>query len=170
MTMIPPSRGAFNRSRWECSLNTRSDRSQPDPAVEPAVLILPRAVQVEMIEHARRELPREAVGLVAGNERLRATAVLPLVNRIERHAFFADPYSQYQAYQRIKAEGLTTIAVYHSHPFGGPNLSDVDVHVGERNRLLQIVIAMSWPQGAETILHAYTILDGIPWQIPVSED
>jgi len=132
----------------------------------PEVLVLPRQCEEQMINHARRDLPREAVGLVGGNAEGRAVAVLPLVNRIDIYGFFADPYSQYLAMKLIKKAALTPIAAYHSHPFGAPELSAADLHFGGRNGLIQIVIALGAASDAP-VVRAFKVVAGHPVRLPI---
>jgi proteasome lid subunit RPN8/RPN11 len=120
-----------------------------------------------MVKHAQRELPREAVGLVGGRDSSRAVAVLPLVNRVARHAFFADPYAQYLAEKWLSANGLSAIAVYHSHPFGGTSLSATDLHFARNSQLVQIVIAVA-DRRTVAELKAYRIVDGIPIRVDIA--
>lgn len=70
------------------------------------------------------------------------------------HEFFADPFAQYLAERRLSREGLSVIAIYHSHPGGGTELSDADrmaasrwnwahiVIVPERSAMMQITCAL----------------------------
>jgi proteasome lid subunit RPN8/RPN11 len=79
-----------------------------------------------MIALAWDAYPAEAVGLVGGARPGRARSVHPLPNLAPLGAFFAEPYSQYEATRRIEAARERVIATFHSHPEGGASLSAED--------------------------------------------
>jgi proteasome lid subunit RPN8/RPN11 len=86
-------------------------------------------------------LPDEAVGLLAGAEG-RITAVIPLPNIAPTGQFLADPYAQYQAERQLQEEGMHLLAIYHSHPAGGTQLSPLDIKFAKERPCLQVVIAL----------------------------
>jgi [CysO sulfur-carrier protein]-S-L-cysteine hydrolase len=79
----------------------------------------------EMIELAWSAYPAEAVGLVGGIGGT-VKSVYGLRNLAHCGAFFADPYDQYQALQRMTLSGERLMATFHSHPEGAAELSEVD--------------------------------------------
>jgi hypothetical protein len=82
-------------------------------------LIVPMELRRELIDHAERESPMEAIGMLGGRG-TRAIRVVPLRNRAaDPHAFFADPYEQFLAERLFARVGLKIVALYHSHPGGG---------------------------------------------------
>jgi proteasome lid subunit RPN8/RPN11 len=108
---------------------------------EVAVFTIGSAAFTAMLHHAGQEEPREAVGMLAGDPSYMATLALPLVNLAGPGAFLADPYSQYLAEKRISAEGLKLLAIYHSHPGGGAELSAADREFAGLRDIINIVIA-----------------------------
>jgi proteasome lid subunit RPN8/RPN11 len=86
-------------------------------------------------------MPREAVGLLAGADGL-ASRQIALPNVLGEKHFLADPYAQFRALSQLSAEGLTLLAVYHSHPGGGVQLSALDLAFARRLPYLQLVIAI----------------------------
>jgi proteasome lid subunit RPN8/RPN11 len=100
-----------------------------------------RPVFQAMLDHADREQPREAVGMLAGRPSSTASLALPLANVAGPAAFLADPYTQYLAEQRIRAESLNLLAIYHSHPGGGACLSAIDCAFARLHNTIHVVIA-----------------------------
>ena len=96
-----------------------------------------------MLRHAERDQPCEAVGMLAGDSSGTASLALPLANLAGPRAFLADPYTQYLAEKRIAAEGLSLVAIYHSHPGGGASLSPSDHAFAKLRDTTQIVIALA---------------------------
>ena len=129
-------------------------------------LTLAPGVRAALIAHAERELPREAVGLLAGTDRC-ATMVCQLTNLAGDHAFLADPRTQYEAERRIARHGLSLLAIYHSHPAGSATMSELDVRFSRRRDVLHVVIALArpWHEGAE--LRAYALEAGHPTELPL---
>lgn len=97
---------------------------------------------------ARDARPREAVGLLGGRSTGHVDVVLPLANIASgERAFFADPYSQYCALQRLEAEHLAVLAIYHSHPCGGVDPSAEDLVYARRWSCAHLIVAL--PENAD---------------------
>ncbi len=77
------------------------------------------AVLEAMWLQARREAPRECVGLLVGRAG-RAEAAWPLPNVSPRPevAYEADPRALVAALRRMDEAGLELVGIYHSHPNG----------------------------------------------------
>ena len=112
----------------------------------------------QMMQHAQRAAPMEAVGLLGGKENGRASALIPLTNVAGPKAFLADPFGQFQAERRLAQDGLHLLAIYHSHPGGGVMLSDADKEFARRWPCAQIVIAVDRPDAYPSEIRAYRVL------------
>ncbi len=87
-----------------------------------------------MRSHVDACKPEEACGLLAGTGQL-VREVLQITN--QNHSptgFRMDPVEQIQAFNRIEAQGLELVGIYHSHPAGpespgapnpGPSPTDI---------------------------------------------
>ncbi len=84
-----------------------------------------------MMDHARKEYPRECVGAIIGdgkdpskNRLIRLSNVQDKMHvedprhfsRDARTGFFVDPKEVFDLVRRVEREGLKIIAFYHSHP------------------------------------------------------
>jgi len=78
-------------------------------------LILSQKVMKAMRSQVNRLAPEEACGLRVPNAERS-----PVRYRME-------PRAQWSAFQRIEADGLDLVAIYHSHPNGPDHLSPADV-------------------------------------------
>jgi proteasome lid subunit RPN8/RPN11 len=110
----------------------------------------------QLVEHARAALPDEAVGLLAGADG-HITTVIPLPNIAPSGQFLADPHAQYQAERQLQREGTRLLAIYHSHPAGGTELSPLDLKFAKERRCLQIVIALDPSRPGRETRAAYEI-------------
>lgn len=123
-------------------------------------LVVPDSIRSDLLTHAERESPREAVGILGGRGST-AMRVLPLLNRaVDQHAFFADPHQQYLAERSLEREGLEVVALYHSHPGGGaaPSIADLEFSVGWP--CAQLIVVPAGGPNASARIHAYRWLDG----------
>lgn len=95
------------------------------------------------------------------------TLVLPLPNLIGSRAFLVDPFAQYTAERTLKRRGLILLAVYHSHPGGGAQLSPEDLAFAMDRPFLQIVIALAHEQRAGEEARAYRVSGGASVSVPL---
>jgi len=85
----------------------------------PFRLLLPRQIHIDMLDHARSELPNECCGLLAGSADLdtgtkRIERLYPLINELASPiAYRSEPRSILAASKDIDRRGLAWLAVYH---------------------------------------------------------
>jgi proteasome lid subunit RPN8/RPN11 len=120
-----------------------------------------------ILHHSRAVLPAEAVGLLGGPEPGYATYSIPLPNLAGQHVFLADPFAQFKAERQLAQQALHLLAVYHSHPGGGAQLSPMDLMFARRRSCLQIVIALERPNLPGEEIRAYRFLDNTPVEVEV---
>jgi [CysO sulfur-carrier protein]-S-L-cysteine hydrolase len=101
--------------------------------------------QVEQIlQHAIRESPREACGLIAGRDYC-AKDIVPVPN------IAADPTQYYEMEHRalvramfeIERRDLTLIAIYHSHPDGDTIPSRTDIRQAYYRNVVYVIVSLS---------------------------
>jgi len=86
-----------------------------------------RKVITEMLDHAKRESPLEACGYLASKDGIILAAYAMInIDKSNEHFSF-DPKEQFAVVKHIRAQGLETCAVYHSHPASParPSLEDI---------------------------------------------
>ena len=82
----------------------------------------------DLLAEARREPGVECCGLLAGRYGV-IDAFLPARNRLASASEYEiDPVELFALFRRMRAEGLTHLGIYHSHPRGSnvPSLRDVE--------------------------------------------
>jgi proteasome lid subunit RPN8/RPN11 len=134
------------------------------------VIRLTAGVHDAMLRHARAVVPAEAVGLLGGDVEGRATHGIPVRNRAGPYTFLADPFAQFEAEQQLKALKLRLLAVYHSHPGGGAQLSPLDLVFARKRGCLQIVIALLRPHTMREEMRAYRLVEDTPVEVEVEID
>lgn len=94
-------------------------------------LVVPDALLDEMVTHARRELPNECCGLLAGvieGEAGRVTSRFPIRNDAGSETEYAtNPRDLLDAFREMRRAGTEPLAFYHSHPNSAavPSAKDV---------------------------------------------
>ena len=90
-------------------------------------LVLTRKDWQRMRRHVSRCLPLEACGLLAGKKgRVESTHGIPNAERSPVR-FRMEPRAQWRAFQRMEADGLELVGIYHSHPNGPETPSPTDI-------------------------------------------
>lgn len=92
---------------------------------------LSRADYEKMLDHARKELPNEACGLIAGTDDengVRVVKKVYLLTNIDHsnEHFSLDPKEQLQAVKDMRANGLRPLGNWHSHPESPSRPSEED--------------------------------------------
>lgn len=106
-------------------------------------LTLSAELHNQILWHARRSRPKEAVGLLGGRAGGRVTLALPLPNvAVGDTQFIADPFAQFCALRRIESEGLHLLAIYHSHPGGGVEPSENDLEYARGWSCAHVIVAV----------------------------
>ena len=130
-------------------------------------ILLSRPIYLQIVRHVTQAAPMEAVGIIGGLANGRAHSVIEMPNLAGPHEFFADPFAQYQAERRFSREGLSVIAIYHSHPGGGTTLSDADRMGGARWNCSHIVIVPERSPDSPDYLRAWRISEDRTIEVPV---
>ncbi|MCC5809951.1 MAG: M67 family metallopeptidase [Ectothiorhodospiraceae bacterium] len=96
------------------------------------IVMLPRRVQAGLRRQADAAQPREACGLLLGEEmpegHTQVTRLVPMNNIADdpRTGYLIDPEDYLRTDREAAAEGLAVVGVYHSHPDGKPTPSETD--------------------------------------------
>jgi proteasome lid subunit RPN8/RPN11 len=105
-------------------------------------LTIPQAIFDAMLDHAKRELPNECCGLLAGAADQVALHI-PLVNELQSPtAYRSDPQSMLNAMKAMRVAGTEIVAIYHSHPTSEPIPSKRDLAENEYGEVVQVIISL----------------------------
>lgn len=100
----------------------------------------------KMVDHAIRDHPHEACGLVIGTDHHRVERVIAIDNCADdpQHHYQMNPQALARALHDLDAAGHQWLAVYHSHPHGDavPSRDDIDQHGVHLPNIAQIIIGM----------------------------
>jgi len=112
----------------------------------------------QIIDHAKKDLPNEACGYLAGNEGI-ITKVYQLTNIDHSPEHFSfDPAEQFSAVKEARKNGLQIIANYHSHPTTPSRPSVEDIRLAYDPDISYVIISL-----AENVpvVKSFRILEGV---------
>ena len=121
-------------------------------------LVIPRELFDQMVTHCRVYYPDEACGILAGTVS-KVTKVYPMLNSEPSPvSYFMEPKEQFRVMKELRLEGLTMLAIFHSHPQSPayPSVKDVDLAFYEDT----VYVIISLMNQQEPVIKAFTIVDG----------
>lgn len=115
----------------------------------------------ELIEYAKKHLPEEACGLIAGieSEGVREIKKIYYLENID-HAtdhFTLDPKDQMAAIKDMRANGYKPLGNWHSHPESPSRPSEEDVKLAYDKKASYLILSL---MARYPVLNAYHIEDG----------
>lgn len=123
-----------------------------------------RAVIDAIVEHARREWPRECCGLLIGGAELISESREARNARESEVAFLVDPADHFAAIRRARAAGTTVVGAYHSHPRSPATPSPADIREANDPQFVHVIVSLA---GAEPQLGGFLIREGSAVSIPL---
>jgi len=110
------------------------------------VLQIPRPLIDAMIDEARRALPNECCGFLAGTQGL-ASRLIPLSNELASPtAYRAAPADLFVAARSMHAAREEVVAIYHSHPTSAARPSRRDLAENFYEDTPHIIISLAGPE------------------------
>ncbi len=129
------------------------------------MLVLPRALADAMIEHARRDHPDEACGIVAGPAGSdRPERFVPMVNAARSPTFYEfDSMDLLRLYRDLDARDEEPVVVYHSHTATEAYPSRTDISYASEPQAHYVVVSTRECGNDEgpVELRSYRIVDGV---------
>lgn len=146
-----------------------SVRSTPTRSDAP-LLILPEALESQLLAEARKAHPAECCGLLEGfreGEAIRITAVHPSPNLSPEPAagFEIDPALHFRLLRGLRGSGRDVVGCYHSHPTGKAEPSVRDRANGCENGFVWVIMSTGVNSGGEQRLAAFCGPDFLPLAI-----
>ncbi len=113
-----------------------ASESESEPVVEIASSVLG-----EMFAHARDALPNECCGLLVGTEARIERAERARNLKASPTRYEIDPADHFRSIRGARAEGLSVIGAYHSHPRTAPEPSPTDLIEASDSALLCVIVS-----------------------------
>ena len=110
------------------------------------MISIPRNILDSIILQARKELPNEACGYLAGNNGIISKSYeLTNIDHSPEHFSF-DPIEQFKTLKDCRNNGLQLIAVYHSHPSTPARPSEEDIRLANDPEISYVIISLAQPE------------------------
>ena len=135
--------------------------------VSPIKLTISRALYEKIIEHARKDHPDEACGIIAGPEGSDTpTRFIPMLNAARSPTFYEfDSGEQFRVWREMADADEEAVVVYHSHTATQAYPSRTDIsYAGEPQAHYVLVSTRDEPA---TEFRSYRIIDGKVTEEPV---
>jgi proteasome lid subunit RPN8/RPN11 len=117
---------------------------------------IPKRILEEMVDHARKEFPFEACGILAGRDG-EASKLYPLQNEERSEvSYFASPKEQIKAFKKMREEGLELVGIYHSHPNSPARPSQRDVELAFYPEAVYLIVSLKSPDMPEVRAYRLT--------------
>jgi proteasome lid subunit RPN8/RPN11 len=131
------------------------------------VLVIDRATCDAIVEHARRDHPDEACGIVAGPEGSdRPTRFVPMLNAARSPTFYEfDSGDLLQLYKDLDANDEEPVIVYHSHTATEAYPSRTDVAYASEPNAHYVLVSTREPDTVE--FRSFRIVGGEVTEEPV---
>ncbi len=111
----------------------------------------------QIIAHAKKDLPNEACGYLAGSDgEVTYSYQLTNVDHSPEHFSF-DPSEQFKAVKDARNKGLQILANYHSHPETPSRPSQEDIRLAYDPEIGYVIISLA---AAEPVVKSFRISNG----------
>ena len=138
--------------------------------VSSTVLTISRALYEKIIEHARKDHPDEACGVIAGPEGSDTpTRLIPMLNAERSPTFYRfDPDEWKRVWSEMFVNDEEAVVIYHSHTATEAYPSRTDISYADQAGEVQAhYVLVSTRDENETEFRSYHILDGKVEEEPV---
>ena len=131
------------------------------------MLTISRALYEKIIEHARKDHPDEACGVIAGPEGSDTpTRYIPMLNAARSPTFYEfDSGEQFRVWREMADADEEAVVVYHSHTATEAYPSRTDISYAGEPQAHYVLV--STRDESETEFRSYRIIDGKVTEEPV---
>ena len=122
------------------------------------MISLTKGVLDLIIAHAKKDLPNEACGYLAGRDGVVSLSyILTNIDHSPEHFSF-DPAEQFQAVKDARSKGLQILANYHSHPVTPSRPSQEDIRLAFDPDISYIIISLA---DVVPVVKSFQIVNGL---------
>ncbi|MHC4213431.1 MAG: M67 family metallopeptidase [Planctomycetota bacterium] len=125
---------------------------------------IPQSIFDRMVAQARREIPIESCGILAGhNGRIEKMYEMSNADNSSTH-FTLKPHEQFAVVKDIRSAGLRMVGIYHSHPATPARLSEEDIRLAITPNVVYLVLSL---MGEEPCLKCFNVASGDVIEVPI---
>ncbi len=121
-------------------------------------LLISRIFLEKILSHCRAVYPHEACGLLAGKGES-VEKVYEMTNADRSNvSYLMEPAEQFRVMREMRDEGMSMVAIYHSHPHSPAYPSPKDVDLAFYADSLYVIVGLDDPERPE--IRVFEILEG----------
>jgi proteasome lid subunit RPN8/RPN11 len=126
---------------------------------------LPSALAEEILNHCQSVRPEEACGLVAADSKGEPVAIIPVTNALHSPVRYQmETREQFDAMKRLRREGWSLWAIFHSHPHSEPAPSPTDIRLAFYPDCHYLIAGLGTDP---PVIRCFTIVDGKVSEAPL---
>lgn len=117
---------------------------------------IPKFIHSAMIEHAKKNFPNEACGLLASQKDSPVCQFFPMRNMDEASiSYFMDPKEQLKVFKKMRELGMELSGIFHSHVASEATPSQKDVRLAFYPEVSYLIVSLS--DRAKPVLRSFRI-------------
>lgn len=125
-------------------------------------VVLTKEDYEKIVTHARRNLPEEACGLIAGNDEegervIKEVYLLENTDHTSEH-FTISPQQQLACLKEIRKKGYQLLGNWHSHPSTPARSSAEDIRLAYDSKMSYLILSL---KDEEPVLHSFHVENGV---------
>ena len=131
---------------------------------------IPKAIHDDLTEHARSGFPLEVCGILGGTgEDVSALFRMTNTDASNEH-FTMEPREQFAVVKELRAQGITMLAIYHSHPESPARPSEEDIRMALTPGVSYVIVSLQ--DAANPVIRSFRISSGvvIPEEIVIGDE
>ncbi len=126
--------------------------------MENSKITITRALKEQMLQHARKELPYEACGVISGSADRGPLQFYPARNELQSTTrYHIEPHDLYRIIMDIEEQGHEIWGIYHSHPASPAYPSETDLKQSYYPDAYYLIA--SFADVKKPVLRAFRIVD-----------
>jgi proteasome lid subunit RPN8/RPN11 len=128
-------------------------------------LTIPQSLFRELVDHARKQAPIEACGILGGRGD-HVEVFHPMINTDNSaDHFLMDPGEQFKVVRALRAAGQRMLAIHHSHPASPARPSAEDIRLALTPDVLYTILSLQ--DANAPVLKAFSVDDGVVVEHPL---
>ncbi len=129
-------------------------------------LEIPETIYEKIIDHATRDMPNEACGMLAGRSgKVQVQYEMSNSDQSGEH-FTLVPQEQFQVIKAIRASGLRLLGIYHSHPASPARPSAEDIRLALTPDVVHVIVSMQAQDQPD--VKGFDIKNGVVTHVPLN--
>lgn len=123
------------------------------------MLRIPAAIVDEMVAHAKEGFPLEVCGILGGVDDVVSVRHRMTNTDASNEHFSMEPREQFAVVKALRADGLSMLAIYHSHPETPARPSDEDIRLALTPGIAHVIVSLADTE--RPVVRVFRIEDGI---------